>query len=195
MVQISKYISDGNQIIDIMTAEVIDTKGIIEAKEQEMMNTIGNYQKEINDLGGDVQYYVNKKRNIDCTVIKIKEKYLFKKVFVTSFISVVKKSNLSINTKAFLFVCQAYLSFPYNSIFVDGQYPDINKLIEISNLKKTSLYQVFKELEKEELIKKIKDGHGFIIYINPFVICSGLVHIDTYNMFKNSKWSNIQIKV
>lgn len=72
---------------------------------------------------------------------------------------------------------------------IDGECPSIEKLCEVFDVKKTKLYETLKELEQYEIIKRKKINGKLVIYINPFLHSTGLVHEDTYKMFKDSGYN------
>lgn len=49
------------------------------------------------------------------------------------------------------------------------------------------MYNILKELEMHDIIKRVKANSSNIIYFNPFLYASGgIVHNDTFKLFEES---------
>lgn len=124
--------------------------------------------------------------------VQIKNDYEFNKIFSVALRDFLSKNKISVASTHFLFCSLPYISFPLNTLVINGKNPNLDSLKKLLGFKKTSIYKIFKELESLFLIKKIKLNGCTIIYFNPFLICSGgIVAEETYQLFKESEYNII----
>lgn len=71
-------------------------------------------------------------------------------------------------------------------------FKERKEVCELVGVGKTKLYEIYKELEKYHVIKRMKLHNGTVIYFNPFLYsCGGLIDIETYNLFKDTGYNPI----
>ena len=69
----------------------------------------------------------------------------------------------------------------------NGKKININQLIKICNVSKSTLTRQIKGMIEDDLIHKIKNGHSYNIMVNPYLCIKGKrLEINTYNQFKSS---------
>lgn len=179
------------QLIDISTGEIISIEEIKESLENDIVNKFNDFHQGLSMINLENNLRLIKARNGEkYKCIRIKEKYLFTKVFRTDVRNMFDISKLSIFSKGFIATFQPYLYFPTNTVVVNGKHPNIEEICELVGIKKTKLYEVFKELESNNVIKRENVHGGLTIYFNPFLYsCGGIVDIETYNKFRNSLYN------
>lgn len=189
----NKYRIENGKLIDSSTGEIISKKEIKKAYQAEVALSLLENEKELNEVGESLGLrLVQDRRGNDHQVLNVKEGYHFVKVFKVALRDVLSVNKLSKAAKSAYLDFEAYTHFPTNTIIVDGETPDTEKLCELLELKKTRLYDVLKELETAELIKRKKINGQLVIYINPYIYCCGLVDHDTLELFKTSTYNPIK---
>jgi hypothetical protein len=120
--------------------------------------------------------------------VEVKARYQFDKMFRTAMQDVILKENLNVISKSFLLTIFPFMVFPSNMVMIKG----CNSLIDIgmlAGLKPSTTYKAVKELCDKEIIYKIKHNGQTDIYVNPYLISSGVViEKFTVDLFKNSKY-------
>ena len=181
------FIDESNQLIDLDTGEIINRDDIKDAYTNKLLEQSNKYQDELLKIGSCLDIKIIKYMGRDYSVIPIKKNYTFGKVFRMSVRDLMKENKLSKNAKVFIATFEPYIYFPYNSLVVENANPNIEIICKMCDLKKSAIYEVFKELEQLQVIKKVKLNGEIIIYFNPFLYASGgVVYKDTYEMFKGS---------
>jgi hypothetical protein len=173
---LNKYRIENDVMYDQCTGEVINRKEIKKAYQAELSRVMLESELDLNEIGESLNLrVVNDKRGKTHQVINVKEGFHFVKVFKVALREVLSTNNLSKAAKSAYLDFQAYTSFPNNTVIIDGETPDTEKLCTLLDLKKTRLYDVLKELETAELILRKKINGQLVIYINPFIYNCGLV--------------------
>lgn len=186
-----KYIiDDDGMIVDTETGEIIDNQDIIRAKELKRNEDFISATNELIQLGYSNVDRIVKYKGIEYPCVVIKQNYTFGKVFRVALREIMKDGKLSLNARAFIATFEPYISFPYNNIIVDSQYPSQQDLEDILGLKRTALYKALKELEYYDIIKRVKANNSTVIYFNPFLYASGgIIHSDTFKLFEKSVYN------
>lgn len=189
----NKYGLYDSQIYDIETGQIVDKEEIKKALQQDVYDKfINNYQDTV-DLGIDLDLkLVKDKKGNTHQAVNVKEKFHFVKVFKVDVRDILQSCDISIFSRGFLYTSLAYLNFPTNTLIIDGETPSNEVICEKFGLGKTKLYEVYKELEKADVIKRKKINGQPIIYFNPFLHSCGLVDKDTYKLFEDSLYNPIK---
>jgi hypothetical protein len=189
-----KYVyNEDNQLIDIETGEIINTKDISKAHEKYLYEQFINSAAELNSIGESIKVRIVKDRKGNVYhSYNVKEGYHFVKVFKVDVRDMLETSKMSIIARGFIYSCLAYIHFPTNTIVFNGETPTNEKICEKFGIGKTKLFEVYKELEKLEVIKRKKFNGQTSIYINPFLHSSGLVDTETYELFKDSVYNPVK---
>lgn len=194
MMNESYVLNDEGKCIDVSTGEVVNIQKIIQLKQKQAELDFQKVQTEILALGGtdkDVKIVKYKGKENEC--VTIKENYEFGKVFRVDLRDIVGNANLSIYAKGFITTFEPYINFPTNSIVIDLKTPTQEEMQDRLGVKKSKMFQILKELENNDIIKKVKINGQTIIYFNPFLYCCGkYVHQDTYELFKDSIYNPIK---
>ena len=185
-------ITNEGKIVDKLTGEVIALDEIANIISQRNKELVEQNNKTILELGLTPDYALIKNNGIEYPVKKIKEKYEFNKIFRGEVKNVMtnEEIKLSLGARAFIGTYSPFVTFPMNNVIVDNQYLSIESIMHTLEIGKNKTYEILKELESYEIIKRIKMGKQNNIFFNPFLYCAGgVVHKDTYEMFKKSRWS------
>jgi hypothetical protein len=186
----NRYQNYDGQIIDLKTGEIVDLKQIKQVIEMSLYDKYIESAQTLIELNQDVNFrLVTAKNGESYSCVNVKEGYHFVKVFKVDVRRMLETFDISLSTRGFIYTCLAYLHFPTNSIVIDGECPSIEKLCSICKIGKSKLYEILKELEQYEIIKRKKVNGQMVIYMNPFLHSTGLVHEDTYKMFKDSGYN------
>lgn len=71
--------------------------------------------------------------------------------------------------------------------FKNGKKININNLIKLCNVSKSTLLRQIQGLVEDDIIHKIKNGNSYNIMINPYLCIRGKrLDLNTYNEFKSS---------
>jgi hypothetical protein len=190
---LNKYRIENGVLYDQSTGEVIDKKEIKKAHQAELARCMLENELELNEIGENLGLrVVSDKRGKTHHVLNVKEGFHFVKVFKVALREVLSTHKLSKAAKSAYLDFEAYTSFPSNTVVVNGETPDTEKLCNLLDLKKTRLYDVLKELETAELIQRKKINGQLVIYINPFIYCCGLVDSETLKLFETSTYNPVQ---
>jgi hypothetical protein len=186
----NRYQNYDGQIVDLKTGEIVDLEQIKQAIEISLYDKYIESAQTLIELNQDVNFrLVTAKNGESYSCVNVKEGYHFVKVFKVDVRRMLETFKPSHYARSFIYTFLSYVHFPTNSIVIDGECPSIEKLCEVFDVKKTKLYETLKELEQYEIIKRKKINGKLVIYINPFLHSTGLVHEDTYKMFKDSGYN------
>lgn len=142
------------------------------------------------NLGLSIQIKIQKYKGKSYNCINIKNNCTFGKVFRVNIRELVENSNMSDKCWTFISKTEPYIHFPTNAVAINSANPTLKQLENLIGFGRTKLYDTLKELEENEVIKKIKNNGDIIIYYNPFLYCSGKsILVETYDMFKDSKYN------
>jgi len=183
---IGKYLLSEQGVFDRETGEKLNIKieQVIQLKEKEITNLL----EELNLLG-DREYVLVTQKYKEINCINIKKSYYFGKLFRTILKKVIQRNTISKNSAAFMFYIAPFVCFPYNYIQINKEVPTIKDLKKITKMSDRSINSALVELEELGIIKRVKTGVNSLIYINPFLYCNGLVDVNTYNIFEDSKFN------
>jgi hypothetical protein len=192
----NKYQIDKNGVLyDADTGEVINKKEIKKAYQAELAKQLLENELELNEINEHMGLrLVQDKRGSDYHVLNVKEGFHFVKVFKVALREVLSVNKLSKAAKSAYLDFEAHTNFPTNTVIVNGETPSTEVLCELLELKKSRLYDVLKELETADLVKRKKINGQLVIYINPYIYCCGLVDHDTLEIFKDSSYNPINRK-
>lgn len=190
MENIKYIVDDDNRFVDLDTGEIIDSKSLIGAKKSKRNEDFISATEELIQLGyNDIDRIVQYK-GVKYPCVTIKQNYTYGKVFRVALREIMKDGKLSLNARAFIATFEPYISFPYNNIIVNSQYPSQKDIEDMLGLKRASVYNILKELETFDIVKRVKANNSTIIYFNPFLYASGgIIHSDTFKLFKNSAFN------
>ena len=184
------------KIIDDETIVVNETGEIIripDYKSDYQQNIKGNFDemvKDFNKLGIKSDYKIIKHRNKSYETVNIKTDFEFNKEFRVEMRNLIKSGILSKNARCFLGTMTPFITFPSNSIMIDGRNPSIDELMNMTDMGSSVLYKTLKELEEMKIIKRKNSNANLVIYVNPFLYCGGYcVEVDVYNMFKDTSYN------
>lgn len=72
-------------------------------------------------------------------------------------------------------------------VFCNGKEINRKNLIKLTGLSKNTVDKQLRDLQKDDLIKSVKNGREVIYYVNPYIVHKGsLVHDELKEMFRNS---------
>lgn len=92
---------------------------------------------------------------------------------------------LEVNEKLVYYVLRDFISYPDNSILINGEVPTIVDLEPIVGLKERTIRKALKGLEDKGLVKLKRSGVRKCIFFNPYYISSGReISISTLKMFE-----------
>ena len=95
------------------------------------------------------------------------------------------KMKLEVNEKLVYYVLRDFVSFPSNSILINGEVPTILELEPLIGLKERTIRKALKGLEEKGLIKMMNSGVRKCIFFNPFYYASGKeLEAETLKMFE-----------
>ena len=176
---------DKENIIQINTGEIIKFEDIKKAKEERILNEYKDMVDDLSALDVKTDYKIIEYKKKNYNVVNIKTDFQFNKEFRVELRDVMKSGLLSKNARCFLGTMTPFISFPTNTLIIDGKNPSIEDLKDITDMGNNVIYKTLKELEKACIIKRVNTNTQLIIYINPFLYCGGYcVEEETYKMFK-----------
>lgn len=92
---------------------------------------------------------------------------------------------LEVNEKLVFYVLRDFISFPDNSVLINGEVPAMKDLEPIIGLKERTIRKALKGLEQKGLVKLKRSGVRKCIFYNPYYIASGReISISTLKMFE-----------
>lgn len=187
MENIKYIVDDDGQFNDLDTGEIIDNKELIKAKKNKLNADFITTAQELIELGSNEDIRIVKYKGVNYPCTTIKQNYTFGKVFRVAIREIMRDGKLSLNARAFIATFEPYISFPYNNIIINSQYPNQKDIESMLGLKRASIYNILKELEMHDIIKRVKANNSNVIYFNPFLYASGgIVHSDTFKLFEES---------
>lgn len=190
-----KYGINGNTVFDISTGEVIDKQEIKRVIERNATEAFNNSLNELNELDLESQLVIVKYRNKEYQCVDVKRDFEFNKEFRVELREIMLSKELSKNARCFIGTLSPFVSFPSNAIHINYKNPTYEDLMEILGMSKPTLTSTLKELEKNEIIKRIKRDGQLIIYFNCFLFCGGYcVEKDTYQLFQKSIYNPLLFK-
>ena len=182
-------LSEDDQVVDISTGEVIQVNDIKQLMTNSQDKYVSNVNGELISLGLEPKYKLIKYKSIDYNCVVVKEKYTFNKTFRVE-LRCVMNNNLSLGSLAFIARFEPYISFPSNTIVIDSRHPSLDDYKDKLKVGRNKIYEILKELEYYDVIKRVKLNGEYIIYFNPFLYASGFVtEKSTYDLFKISTYN------
>jgi len=92
---------------------------------------------------------------------------------------------LEVNEKLVFYILRDFISFPDNSVLINGEVPTMKDLEPIIGLKERTIRKALKGLESKGLVKLKRSGVRKCIFYNPYYIASGReISISTLKMFQ-----------
>jgi Fic family protein len=188
-----KYGINGNTVYDKLTGSVIDLEEVKKAKERNAIETFHESMEELRELGLNPELVVIKYRNREYTCVDIKREFEFNKEFRVELREIMLSKELSKNARCFIGTLSPFVSFPSNAIHIKYKNPTFDELMDILDMSKNTLSATFKELEENDIIKKIKVNGDMVIFFNPFLFCGGYcVEKSTFDLFENSIYNPVK---
>jgi hypothetical protein len=185
----SLYLIHNEQILDSETGELITEEQFHNLFSDDINNKLIDYKKACKEVGQMPQIGISKLQGSVYTVVPIKNKHKFNKVFEVDMRELILKGkSLTTNEFAFIGCFTSFITFPTNEIKVNNEYLTFEEIGKMIGIGKNAVSTMLKNLEKNEVIKVVK-RHKLppIIYFNPFLNCSGkVVEYDTYMLFRDS---------
>lgn len=117
----------------------------------------------------------SKKPETTCIPWKNSKSDLFIKIYRTEGYDLIMNKILDAYEKAFMFTIQYHLEFKTNCIIIDGDYPTLDYLADLTGLSVRKIKDVVKTLENKNIIKRYKDGINKKIFVNPNYMCAGSI--------------------
>lgn len=172
------------------TGEIIKFEDIKRAKQKKIYDEYESMMSDLSDIGMHTDIKLIEFRKKTYNVVDIKSDFQFNKEFRVELRDIMRSGVLSKNARCFLGTITPFITFPSNSIIVDGKNPSIDELKDITDMGTNVMYKTLKELEDAKIINRVNVNTNFIIYINPFLYCGGYcVEADTYRMFKGTSYN------
>lgn len=114
----------------------------------------------------------------------------------------IKYDFVKLNHNAFVHYCKKYSILPLLICYVgysdniceykNGKKINLNQLIKLCNISKSTLNRQVEGMIQDDLIHKIKNGNSYNIMINPYLCIRGKrLDLTTYNEFKSSTLKNV----
>lgn len=184
------YQYENNQFVNVATGEIIPKDSLKKGIENKAFLEFQELDNALKELGIDLRLKLTKSKTGKIyTCINVKERYVFGRMYKIDMQYILKQCKLNPYSIALITILQAFLQFPSNTIVIDGKHPSREELGKLINVKERKLSNVLKELKEYDIIKTQQLLHNHIIFVNPFLINSGLVDVDTYKMFEDSIWN------
>jgi hypothetical protein len=185
-----KYGIDNGQIYEIETGRIVTSKEVRREYEHHVYDQFMTSAQDLINIGEKISFkMVKDRRGNEYQSRNVKEGFHFVKVFKVDMREMLEVNQVSIFSRGFLYSCLAYLQFPTNTLVLDGESPTNEKICEKFKIGKTKLYEVYKELEKLDVIRREKVNGQMVIYLNPFLHSCGLVDKNTYDKFKDTQYN------
>ena len=160
---------DKENMVQTNTGEVIKFEDIKKAKEERILNEYKDMVDDLSALDVKTDYKIIEYKKKNYNVVNIKTDFQFNKEFRVELRDVMKSGLLSKNARCFLGTMTPFISFPTNTLIIDGKNPSIEDLKDITDMGNNVIYKTLKELEKACIIKRVNTNTQLIIYINPFL--------------------------
>lgn len=184
-----RFIDDEN-MVQLETGEIIKFEDIKKAKQEQVLDSYKNMVDNLSTLGMNTDYKIIEFRKKEYSIVNIKSDFEFNKEFRVELRDIMKNNFLTKNARCFLGTITPFISFPTNSVIIDGRNPSIDELKEIMDMGTNVIYKTLKELEDAKIIQRVNVNTNLIIYVNPFLYCGGYcVEIDTYEIFKDTGYN------
>lgn len=180
-------------VIDRDTGEIVYKKEAKKKIEEEALKATKKSNEELLRLGLSPNLKLTKVKRLqrEYYTAKVKEDHEFNKVFRVALREVMQNQGLGKNARLAVGTLIGFITFPTNLILVDGQVPSNEDLEKLLDLSPVTLKKALNELEKHEVIKRVKEINQRLIYFNPFLVCAGgVVDVNTYSLFKDSLFNN-----
>jgi DNA-binding transcriptional ArsR family regulator len=188
-----KYGINGNTVYDKQTGAVIDLEEVKKAKERNAIETFHESMEELHELGLNPELVIIKYRNREYTCVDIKREFEFNKEFRVELREIMLSKELSKNARCFIGTLSPFVSFPSNAIHIKYKNPTFDDLMDILDMSKPTLITTLKELEDNNIIKRIKIDGQLIIYFNCFLFCGGYcVEKSAFELFKGSIYNPVK---
>ena len=183
-----KYRYEKGQCYNTETGELINIKNLKQESNEEIQEAFNKYANKSYDLDGKLDYELKKsKTGEQYLCVSIKPGYYYTKVFRMDGMYLIEKVGISLDARGFVYTFSNHIYHPTNTIVVNGQNPSVLKMAEMCLIKDRKMGYILAELEKKEVIKRVKINGKLVIFFNPFLIASGgVVDAETYELFKNS---------
>jgi len=183
------------KLVNTKTGEILDPYEVVKAYDDDVKNTLEQSKKELFEMGlnTNLKLVPIKVRNKNQVLIPIKTDYDFNKIFRVEFRELIKKGVLSKNCRCIIGTLSSFISFPENSVMVDGEYPKQDVLMKLIGLSKTPFTKALKDLEYYDVISRKRIGRNSAIYFNPFLIGVGNVSKETVFLFKDSIYNPYRV--
>lgn len=188
----SRYIAtDNNELVDKESGEIIKFDDIKKAKKKKLVDEVQEINEELQELGLNSAMVICEYKGETYNCIKIKPNFQFDKMFRTSMQDVIKDENLSMISKALLLTIMPFITFPSNVVKIK-ECNTLEDIGELAGLKPSTMYKAMKELIDKQIIYKKRFGGKTEIFVNPFLISSGvIVEKYTFELFKDSKYNPV----
>jgi len=186
------YKLENGLYVDIETGECNSRTNFLKLEKEEQQTAVEEKNKKLIELDSFPSKLVLFK-GAEYDTKTIKKNNQFSKIFRVEVRKLMmdKDRDLSIYARATIATLEGFISFPSNRVVINSSTPTLEELQKLIKVGRTKLYNIFKELEYYDIIKRKKEGNISVIYFNPFLYCAGkLVEIETYNMFKDSVFNS-----
>lgn len=186
-IYLDRYLVSKGDVVDLETGEQLSRKLAQLIINQKTKDDHAKNIKNMVESGGEPDTrLVKNKHGQSFHVINVKEGYDFVKTFKVEARELLREIDLSLNACGFMYKAINYIHFPSNTVVIDYETPDIEKMCKVFKIKRTNLYKILKELEQKGVIIRKKVNGQSVIYINPLLHSCGLVDVDVYHMFIDS---------
>lgn len=180
-------------VVDEETGEILNKRGARTKIQKEALENTKKSNEELRRLGlaPNLKLEIVKRAQREYQTVKIKENHEFNKVFRVDLREVMQNQGLGKNARLAVGTLIGFITFPTNLILVDGKAPSNEDLEKLLGLSPVTIKKTLNELEKHEVIKRVKEINQRLIYFNPFLVCAGgVVDVNTYSLFKDSLFNN-----
>lgn len=124
---------------------------------------------------------------------RINSKYKTFHINNDEIIKTIKKQEISTHARSFIYTFLNYLHSPTNSIIINNTYPSVSTLCKIVGVRKSKLYEILKELEENNIIRRNTENGHMIIYFNPKFFFGEDILNEIIEMFNQPKKSRNKI--
>ena len=188
-----KYGTNGNMVYSLDDGVIIDLQEVKKIKEDNAIKKFHETLEELNDLGLSSNLIVVRHRNKDYQCVEVKREFEFNKEFRVELRDIMLSKELSKNARCFIGTLSPFISFPSNAIHIKYKNPTFDELMDILDMSKPTFTDTLKELEYNNIIRRVKRDGQLIIYFNCFLFVGGYcVEKDTYDLFKSSMYNPIR---
>jgi len=185
-----EYGMSGNTVYSKDDGKVVDLEQIKKLKEDKIVADAHRALQELSDLGLTSNLVIFSRKNKDYQCVEIKKNFEFNKEFRVELRDIMTNNLLSRNARCVIGTLTPFISFPSNAIHIDYKNPSIDDLTQVLDMSKSALMRTFKELEKHNIIKRVRRDGYTSIYFNCFLFIGGkCVEKSTYDLFKDSLYN------